>query len=80
MITICFHGCLKFYGSRFTLHADTPAEALRALFLQILGLRQMVVDGHFLVRLNGAMVLEKKPSRCLSILSAVKFVRIVITN
>ncbi|RRD90455.1 tail assembly protein [Conchiformibius steedae] len=60
MITVRFHGCLKSYGSRFTLYADTPAEALRALFLQIDGLRQMVADGHFLVRLNGAVVLESE--------------------
>nr|UOP05350.1 tail assembly protein [Conchiformibius kuhniae] len=56
MITVRFHGCLKSYGSRFDLHADTPAEALRALFLQIDGLRQMVADGHFLVRFNGAVL------------------------
>lgn len=65
MITVRFHGCLKAYGSRFTLHADTPAEALRALFLQIDGLRQMVADGYFLVRLNGAVVAESEAEQVL---------------
>ena len=37
MITIVFHGDLQRFGRRFDLHAATPAEALRALFLQICG-------------------------------------------
>lgn len=53
MITVCLYGGLRKYGRRFDLHAETPAEALHALFVQIQGLRQAVRDGLFQVRFNG---------------------------
>lgn len=53
MITVCLYGGLRKYGRRFDLHAETPAEALHALFVQIQGLRQAVRDGLFQVRFKG---------------------------
>lgn len=53
MITILFHGDLQRFGRRFDLHAATPAEALRALFLQIDGLREYVADRYYQVRAGG---------------------------
>lgn len=52
MITVCLYGDLATQGRRFRLHADTPAEALRALFVQIDGLREKIRDGVFQVRFN----------------------------
>lgn len=53
MITVCLHGGLKKYGRRFRLHAATPAEALRALFVQLDGLRREISDGLYQVRWRG---------------------------
>ncbi len=53
MITIVFHGGLRKFGRRFNLHAASPAEALRALFLQIDGLREYVAERHYQVRAGG---------------------------
>lgn len=53
MITVRLYGALAQFGRRFDLHADTPAEALHALFAQIRGLRRKVSDGLFQVRFNG---------------------------
>lgn len=54
MIEICLHGSLKRdFGSRFCLHATSPADALNGLFSQISGLREKIRAGTFLVRLNG---------------------------
>lgn len=53
MITVCLHGSLREYGRRFDLHVETPAEALRALFLQFDGLRNQMRSGFFQVRFNG---------------------------
>lgn len=50
MITVRFYGDLIQYGRRFDLHADTPAEALRALLLQIPGLRGHIEKGLYQVR------------------------------
>ena len=53
MITVRLYGTLAASGTRFDLHADTPAEALHALFAQIRGLRRKVADGLFQVRFQG---------------------------
>lgn len=53
MITVCLHGSLREHGRRFDLHVETPAEALRALFCQLDGLRDKMRSGFFQVRFNG---------------------------
>lgn len=53
MITVCLYGGLRKYGRRIKLHAETPAEALHAVFVQIRGLRQAVRDGVYQVRFGG---------------------------
>lgn len=50
MITVCLYGDLRQYGRRFNLHAESPAEALHALFTQIGGLREHIRDGVYQVR------------------------------
>ena len=59
MITIYLHGSLKRdFGSRFCLYAESPADALNGLFLQISGLREKIRAGTFLVRLNDEIQTE----------------------
>ena len=58
MITIYLYGNLKRFGSRFCLHAHSPADALNGLFSQIKGLRKKILAGTFLVRLNGEIQTE----------------------
>ena len=50
MITVNFYGDLNKFGRRFSLYAATPAEALRALMLQIDGLREHIAAGMYQVR------------------------------
>ncbi len=50
MITVNFYGDLNQFGRRFSLHAATPAEAMRALLLQIHGLREHLAKGMYQVR------------------------------
>ena len=50
MITVNFYGDLSQFGRRFSLHAATPAEAMRALLLQIHGLREHLEKGMYQVR------------------------------
>ena len=50
MITVNFYGDLSQFGRRFSLHAATPAEAMRALLLQIQGLREHLEKGMYQVR------------------------------
>ena len=50
MITVNFYGDLSQFGRRFSLHAATPAEAMRALLLQIHGLRAHLEKGMYQVR------------------------------
>lgn len=52
MATIKFYGHLKQYGDKFKMNADTAAQALNGLYLQITGLKQAIMDGHFRVRIN----------------------------
>lgn len=47
--TIHLHGVLRQFGKSFRLAVASPAEAVRALCLQIPGLRQAIRDGHFRV-------------------------------
>ena len=53
MITVCFYGDLSRFGRRFDLQAETPAEALHALFVQIGGLRGHIRNGVYQVRFGG---------------------------
>lgn len=53
MITVCFYGDLSRFGRRFDLQAETPAEALHALFVQIGGLREYIRNGVYQVRFGG---------------------------
>lgn len=50
MITVCMYGSLAKYGKRFNLHADSPSDALRALFTQIPELMKEVREGAYQVR------------------------------
>ena len=50
MITVNFYGDLSQFGRRFSLHVATPAEAMRALLLQIQGLREHLAKGMYQVR------------------------------
>ena len=50
MITVRFYGGLAKYGRRFNMQADTPAQALRLLLVQLDGLRQTLSDGLYQVR------------------------------
>ncbi|WP_392564598.1 tail assembly protein [Orbus wheelerorum] len=58
MATIRFYGDLKQYGTKFKLNAETAAEALNGLYLQIKGLRQNIMNGYFRVRINGQDMTE----------------------
>lgn len=59
MATIRFYGDLKQYGTKFNINADTAAEALNGLYLQINGLRQKIMNGYFRVRINGQDMTEE---------------------
>ena len=50
MITVNFYGDLSQFGRRFSLYVATPAEAMRALLLQIQGLREHLAKGMYQVR------------------------------
>lgn len=59
MIMIALYGSLKRdFGSHFSLHAASPADALNGLLSQISGLREKIRNGTFLVRLNGEIQSE----------------------
>jgi len=58
MATIRFYGDLKQYGTKFKLNAETAAEALNGLYLQIKGLRQNIMQGYFRIRINGQDMTE----------------------
>lgn len=59
MATIRFYGDLKQYGTKFNINAETAAEALNGLYLQIKGLRQHIMNGYFRVRINGQDMTEE---------------------
>ena len=52
MIKVVFHGDLRRYGQEFSLHAHSPAEALKALMVQIEGLRSYINAGQYQVKFN----------------------------
>lgn len=50
MRTILLHGALAAqFGTSFDLEVRSPAEAVRALIVQIKGFRQAIRDGHYRV-------------------------------
>ncbi|WP_392420566.1 tail assembly protein [Edwardsiella piscicida] len=53
LASIRFHGDLQRFGSRFDLHVNTAAEGIRALCIQLPGLRQQMSQGHYQVRIAG---------------------------
>lgn len=59
MATIRFYGDLKQFGTKFKINADTAAEALNGLYLQIKGLRQNIMNGYFRVRINKQDITEQ---------------------
>ncbi|QWA09511.1 tail assembly protein [Sodalis ligni] len=52
MAKVRFYGDLKRFGSEFKLEVETGAEALRALLIQIPGLRQHISQGRYKVRVG----------------------------
>lgn len=47
MITVYFYGVLKRYGESFKVDAKNPAEAVRALYVQIPGLKDTLKSGNW---------------------------------
>lgn len=45
--TVVLHGALAQFGERFYLDVKSPAEAIRALIVQIKGFRQALREGHY---------------------------------
>lgn len=59
MAIIKFYGHLKQYGNTYKINADTAAEALNCLYLQIKGLKEDIKKGFFRVRINKRDITEK---------------------
>lgn len=59
MAIVKFYGSLKQYGDRYKINADTAAEALNCLYLQIKGLKDDIKKGFFRVRINKKDISEK---------------------
>ncbi len=59
MINVYFHGDLKKFGSVFSLNVNTAAEALKALMVQLKGLRFTLQQGQYYVKLNNETMTEK---------------------
>lgn len=59
MIKVIFHGDLRRFGQEFKLHAQCPAEALKALLIQIEGLRQHINAGSYQVKFNTEIFSEE---------------------
>ena len=59
MAIVKFYGNLKQYGDRYKINADTAAEALNCLYLQIKGLKEYIKKGYFRVRINKKDISEK---------------------
>ena len=53
MAKIRLYGDLKQYGDKFDMNIETASEGLNGLYCQIVGLRQLIMDGWFHVRING---------------------------
>ncbi|MBV7434464.1 tail assembly protein [Cardiobacteriaceae bacterium TAE3-ERU3] len=59
MATVVFYGDLRErYGSRFDLCVETAGEAIRALYMQIDGLKQHLIKGAYFVRVAKNNVTE----------------------
>lgn len=52
MAIIRFHGDLQRFGRVFKLEVTSPAEAFRALIIQIPGLRKHLNSGHYRLRID----------------------------
>lgn len=59
MAIIRFYGNFKQYGDKYKINADTAAEALNCLYLQIKGLKEDIKKGFFRVRINKNDISEK---------------------
>jgi len=59
MIKIKFYGSLKRFGTDFQLDCQTVAEALKALMSQLKGLRHMMQQGMYKVRI-GSQYLDNR--------------------
>ncbi|MCX8596816.1 tail assembly protein [Gilliamella sp. B3486] len=59
MAIVKFYGNLKQYGDKFKINAETAAEALNCLYLQIAGLKNDIKNGFFRVRINKHDITEK---------------------
>lgn len=59
MATVVFYGDLRErYGSRFDLCVETAGEAIRALYMQLDGLKQHLINGAYFVRVAKRDVTE----------------------
>lgn len=59
MAIVKFYGNLKQYGDKYKINADTAAEALNCLYIQIKGLKEDIKKGFFRVRINKKDISEK---------------------
>lgn len=64
--TVVFHGDLQRFGKRFDLQVSTAGEALRALIVQIQGLRGHLQPGWYQLRVAGTDVSESSMKHCLN--------------
>ena len=53
MITVCLYGGLRRFGRRFVLRARSPAEAVRALSVQLDGFAADLRRGSWHIRFDG---------------------------
>lgn len=60
MAIIRFYGDLKQFGDKFRVTAQTGAEALRCLLLQLPKLKTHMMSDHYRVRINGHDMNEKE--------------------
>ena len=56
MIKVRFYGALKQFGEKFELDCQDTAEVLRALMTQIKGLRQVLQNGFYKVRIGSQCI------------------------
>ena len=56
MVKVRFYGALKQFGEKFELDCQDTAEVLRALMTQIKGLRQVLQNGFYKVRIGSQCI------------------------
>ena len=56
MVTVRFYGDLKQFGTVFKLDIGSVPEAIRALVIQIPGLREHIEKGSYKVRVDGKYI------------------------